>query len=489
MAAVPITRSAIMLQPDPKRLITKPYVPIDVDAPDGDVRALRLIERTLAMSPGEVTATLDGLAKGFGVRHADLDAIFIQGFAAVAHLIPEVALVPSDRLRLIGAYFVHEYSIEAAALTNPSIVPHPDQTGVPAGSLRVIVSLRAIGEGHISSIEFRTGLLAQDGTIDIASPSEPISGHRRSPIFDKTVFTAKLTEMGVANDLVHRVLIQLEERFVTADLEAALADLGKHEASPNAVHNVTKVIRWLASSNYEVSFPRHSDPSQRVLIPSGPTESRGMEDARLVRFTEDDGSVIYYAPYTAYDGFNILPQLIETTDFETFRIGTLNGQAASNKGIALFPRRIAGRYAALSRCDGESNFLMLSDHIRFWHDAEPIQLPSQPWELMQVGNAGSPIETAAGWLVITHGVGPMRQYALGAILLDIDDPRQVIGHLESPLLVPNEQERDGYVPNVVYSCGSLVHGGRVVIAYGASDTSTSFASVDVETLLAELTRN
>lgn len=488
MVAVPVSRSMIRLQPDPQRLITRPYIPIDDDPADGNTRAIRLIERALSMSPGEVTATLEQLERGFRARHADLDAILIQGFAAVSHLIPEVALVPSDRLRLIGAYFVHEYSIEAAALTNPSIVPDPDQTGVPTGSLRVIVSLRAIGEGHISSIEFRTGLLGQDGDIAIAPPLEPIAGHRRSPIFDKTVFTAKLKEMGAANDLVYRVLIQLADQFVTTDLEAALADLGHHEASPNAVHNVTKVVRWLASSNYDVSFPRHSDVSQRVLIPSGPTESRGMEDARLVRFTEEDGSVIYYAPYTAYDGFNILPQLIETTDFETFRIGTLNGHAASNKGIAIFPRRIAGRYAALSRCDGESNFLMMSDHIRFWHDAEPIQLPSRPWELMQVGNAGSPIETAAGWLVITHGVGPMRQYALGAILLDIDDPRQVIGHLENPLLVPDEHERDGYVPNVVYSCGSLIHGSRLVIAYGASDTSTSFASVDVETLLAELTR-
>lgn len=489
MVTVPVSRSTIRLFPDPKRVITKPYVPIDDDPTDGNTRAIRLIERTLSMSPGEVTATLEGLERGFSARHADLDSILIRGFAAVSHLVPDVALLPSDRLRLIGAYFVHEYSIEAAALTNPSIVPDLDQTGVPAGSLRVIISLRAIGEGHISSIEFRTGLLGPAGDIDIASPHEPIAGHRRSPIFDKTVFTDKLKEMGAANDLVYRVLIQLPDQFVMADLESALADLGRHEASPNAVHNVTRIVRWLASSNYEVSFPRRSQMSQRVLIPSGPTESRGMEDARLVRFTEEDGSIIYYAPYTAYDGFNILPQLIETTDFETFRIGTLNGQAATNKGIALFPRRIAGRYAALARCDGENNFLMLSDHIRFWHDAERIQLPSRPWELMQIGNAGSPIETAAGWLVVTHGVGPMRQYALGAILLDIDDPRQVIGHLKNPLLVPDEQERDGYVPNVVYSCGSLVHGSRLVIAYGASDTSTTFASVDVDTLLAELTRD
>ena len=441
------------------------------------------------MPSSEVTETLAGLQEGFGARHADLDAVFIRGFSAVSHLIPDTAVVTGDTLRLIGAYFVHEYSLEAAALTNPSIVADPDQTDTPSGSLRVIISLRAIGEGHISSIEFRSGLLGQDGDIEVAPPREPIPGQRQSPTFDKPVFAAKLEEMGAATDLVYRVLDQLADKFAMADLEGALADLAKREASANAVHHATQMIHWLASSNYELSFPQQSTVSQRILFPNGPAESRGMEDARMVRFAEPDGSVTYYAPYTAYDGFRILPQLIETKDFQTFRIVTLNGRAAANKGIAIFPRRIAGRYAALARCDGENNFLMLSDHIRFWHDAEPIQLPSRPWELMQVGNAGAPLETAAGWLVITHGVGPMRQYALGAILLDIDDPTQVIGHLEDPLLVPNERERDGYVPNVVYSCGSLIHGDRLVIAYGESDTSTTCASVDVETLLAELTRH
>jgi predicted GH43/DUF377 family glycosyl hydrolase len=246
-------------------------------------------------------------------------------------------------------------------------------------------------------------------------------------------------------------------------------------------------MHWLASSNYEVTFPPQSELSQRVLFPNGPSERRGMEDARFVRFVEPDESVLYYATYTAYDGFNILPQLIETVDFHRFRIATLNGPAAVNKGIAIFPRRIAGRYAALARCDGESNYLMRSDHIRFWHDAEQIQLPARPWELMQIGNAGAPIETDAGWLVVTHGVGPMRRYALGAILLDIDDPARVVGQLREPLLIPDEGEREGYVPNVVYSCGSLIHGDRLLVAYGASDTFATFATVEVDALLAELT--
>ena len=486
MATPPVARSQLRLQLDPSRLITKPYVPED-DGAGGNARVDRLVHRVLALPPAVVTDTLEELRGRFGERHIDLDEVFTRGFLAVAHLVPDVAELPDDMRKLVGAYFVHEYSLEGAALTNPSIVADLDQSGVPVGSLRVIISLRAVGEGHISSIEFRTGVVGPTGEVDVAAAGPPVTGSRHSPRFDKSMFTAKLAEMGATNDLVHRVLVSLNDRFTTADLDSALANLGRHEASPNAVHHVTQVMHWLASSNYELTFPSESDVSQRVLFPHGPTESRGMEDARLVRFTEPDGSSIYYATYTAYDGFNILPQLIETTDFLTFRIATLNGPAAVNKGIGIFPRHIAGRYAALARCDGESNYLMLSDHIRFWHDAEQIQMPTRPWELMQIGNAGAPIETEAGWLVVTHGVGPMRQYALGAILLDIDDPRRVIGQLSEPLLVPNESERDGYVPNVVYSCGSIIHGESLVIAYGASDTSTTFATVPVDALLTELT--
>lgn len=485
MPTLPVTRSQVRLLMDPHRLIAKPYIP-EEDGGGGNVRVDRLVHRVLALPPAEVTDTLEELRERFGERHVDLDEVFTLGFLAVAHLVPDVTGLPDDMRRLIGAYFVHEYSLEGAALTNPSIVPDLDQTGVPVGSLRVIVSLRAVGEGHISSIEFRTGMVGPNGDIDVAAAGPPITGLRQSPVFDKALFTAKLTEMGATNDLVYRVLVNLDDRFTMADLDAALTNLGSHEASANAVHHVTQVMHWLASSNYELAFPPESEVSQRVLFPHGPTENRGMEDARLVRFVQPDGTIVYYATYTAYDGFNILPQLIETTDFQTFRIATLNGPAAVNKGIGVFPRHIAGRYAALARCDGESNYLMLSDHIRFWHDAEQIQMPTRPWELMQIGNAGAPLETDAGWLVVTHGVGPMRQYALGAILLDIDDPCRVIGHLSEPLLMPNERERDGYVPNVVYSCGSLIHGNSLVIAYGASDTSTTFATVPVDALLTEL---
>jgi predicted GH43/DUF377 family glycosyl hydrolase len=307
-------------------------------------------------------------------------------------------------------------------------------------------------------------------------------------MFDKALFAAKLDEIGAGAELIGQALGPLSDRFTMGDLEAALADLHRREGFSKLVQEVTQMMHWLASSNYELSFATSSDLSQRVLFPSGPTESHGMEDARFVRFTEPDGSVVYYATYTAFDGFTVLPQLIETSDFGVFRIATLNGPAARNKGIALFPRRVGGRYAALGRSDGESNYLMVSDHVRFWHEAERIQMPTQPWELMQLGNAGSPIETEAGWLVVTHGVGPMRRYVLGALLLDLDDPCRVIGDLKEPLLTPNESERDGYVPNVVYSCGSIVHDDQLVIAYGASDTSASFASLSLDALLGELTR-
>ncbi len=486
---VPITRSPVRMTADPTRLITKPYLPSDTDPVAGESRPARVIERVLALPPDETEDALREVRMRFGGRHADLSDVFMRGFLAVAHLIPHAAELSDDQRTLVGAYFMHEYSIEGAALTNPSIVPAPDQSGLSDGSLRVVISLRAVGEGHLSSIEFRTGTVGPTGDVYLDDIGIAMTGQRRSPTFEKRLFSAKLDEIGARDEMVNHVLGRLEDWFTMADLEEALAAIEREGVSTSVAHHVKQVMHWLASSNYELTFPRGSEVSSRVLFPNGPTESRGMEDARLVRFTGADGRACYYATYTAFDGFNILPQLIETTDFRAFRIATLNGPAASNKGIAIFPRLIDGKFAALARSDGESNYLMVSDNVRFWHEADLIQLPIRPWELMQIGNAGSPMETEAGWLVVTHGVGPMRQYALGAILLDLDDPRQVIGHLREPLLVPTEEERDGYVPNVVYSCGSLIHADRLVIAYGASDTLTSFASVSVDALLRELRRS
>jgi predicted GH43/DUF377 family glycosyl hydrolase len=314
-----------------------------------------------------------------------------------------------------------------------------------------------------------------------------VTGERTSPTYDKQHFTAKLEELGAMDDVARACLDALPSHFTLSRLEDAVEGLEQQGIDHSVLVHTAKVIHWLASSNYDTSFPTGSEISDRVIFPAGPTESHGMEDARFVRFVHENGRVTYYATYTAYDGSQILPQLIETSDFVSFRISTLGGSAARNKGIALFPRKIAGKYAALSRQDNENNFMMLSDNVRFWNHTERIQIPNRPWELTQIGNCGSPLETDAGWLVITHGVGPMRQYTLGAILLDTEDPCRIIGHLDEPLLTADAEERDGYVPNVVYSCGSMIHGGLLVVPYGFSDRGAGIATVAIAELLDRLT--
>ena len=488
MPPVPVTRTSVRLVTDPTRVITKPFVPGGDASTDGRSRIEGILSRIVKMPESEVTTALRTTQHRFAARHVDLRSVFEASFAAVErHLAPAGELSEERRL-LIGAYFTQEYAIECAALSNPSMVPAPDQGGLAPGELRFVLSLRAIGEGHISSIEFRSGVIDATGQIEMDAPGPYArTARRRDPMYDKAMFRGKLKELRAYNEIAARVLDEQPDHFRIDQLESAIHDVHEQRGpSPEATH-ATRTMHWLASSNYDSSFSPDSKISERVLFPSGPTESQGMEDARFVRFTRDDGTVTYFATYTAFDGYQILPQLIETSDFASFRIATLNGASAKNKGIALFPRMIDGRYAALSRLDNENNFLMLSDNVRFWHDSEVIQGPRRPWELTQIGNCGSPLETEAGWLVITHGVGPLRQYALGAILLDAEDPARVIGHLAEPLLQPTEDERDGYVPNVVYSCGSMISGGLLVLPYGFSDVGTRIATVRLDDLLAELT--
>jgi predicted GH43/DUF377 family glycosyl hydrolase len=350
------------------------------------------------------------------------------------------------------------------------------------------MSLRAVGEGHLSSIEFRSGVVDAAGRLIFDPPgSFLVTGRRVSPShYDKRLFTIKLAELGAASDLTGNVLDRLPDQFTLGELEGSLSELERH-GPPRAIRFETiRIIRVLASSNYVTSFAADSALSERILFPAGPNETRGMEDARFVCFTDSDGTTKYYATYTAYDGFQIVPQLIETDDFVTFVIATLNGAAAQNKGMALFPRRINGKYMMLSRKDGENLHVATSDNVRFWSDVTELYRPSRPWELMIVGNCGSPLETEAGWLVLTHGVGPMRRYGIGALLLDLEDPAKVIGHLPEPLLVPDETEREGYVPNVVYSCGGLINGDRLVLPYGFSDAGVRVATISLRDLLAEL---
>jgi len=484
-----IRRTSHVLRHDASRVIAKPYLPGEEIAPgEAGSRAGLLMARILALPEKDVSEVLGQVLRRFDKRHKRFEDLLEHHFALVAHRAGDVALSRERRL-LIGAYFTNEYSIEGAALFNPSLVLAPDQAGTAAGERRFVMSLRAVGEGHISSIEFRTGVI--DGAS--AMTFDPLGGYlvtgdRTPPAhYEKAQFNAKLIELDAGNELARAVLDRLPERFTPAELELSLASL-ERDGPPHAISFETaKIMRVLAASSYVATFPTDSALSERVIFPAGPHETHGMEDARFVRFTEDDGSVTYYATYTAFDGYEIMPQLIQTDDFVSFRIGTLNGPAAQNKGMALFPRRVGGKFVMLSRRDRENLHLAISPtDVRHWSEVTELHRPSRPWELLQIGNCGSPIETPAGWLVVTHGVGPMRRYVIGALLLDLDDPRRVIGQLSEPLLTPEGMEREGYVPNVVYSCGAMLNDNDLVLPYGLSDAAVGVAVISVPDLLAAL---
>ncbi len=483
-----VTRTPHRLRPDPQRVIAKPFRHGEAIVANGESRVRSILDRILAIPEEQIPATLGEVLRHFAPRHRDFEKVLENHFDRVSHDIESDEPLSRERRLLIGAYCSHEYSIEAAALCNPSIVPAPDQSGLSAGELRFVMSLRAIGEGHISSIEFRSGVVRQNGEIvfDPLSPFVSMASRAPNPSYNKEIFASKLAELHFDNVVSQWVLDRLPQSFNLGQLMGAIVSSRDQKIPTEMRRETIDVIHWLATSNYDVEFASDSQACERVIYPDSPNESQGIEDARFVRFVEADGSVCYYATYTAYDGHDILPQLIQTPDFLHFSIRTLNGIGARNKGMALFPRRIGGRFAMLSRYDGEAIFLMTSDNVRFWHDAETLRLPRRRWEMIQIGNCGSPIETEAGWLVLTHGVGPMRCYAIGAMLLDLEDPRQVIGELSEPLLAAAPDEREGYVPNVVYTCGGLVHDGRLILPYGFSDTGTRVATVPVAELISRL---
>jgi predicted GH43/DUF377 family glycosyl hydrolase len=468
------------LVPDRSRVLMRPFRPTTEDI------ARRIVAQVMALSEAEVARVLRGVLVEFGDRHHEVEKFFLKRFTKVRPLIAGQKKPSLKRQELIGSYFTHEYSPESAALFNPSIVPHPDQREVPRGALRFIMSLRATGEGHISSITFREGVVSAQHRITLTPPVEFATEPESAPnvSYDKHLFARKLQELGVQNKFCRGVLEQLDDSFTMTELRRVLLAQRKHaEPSDAGADRAARGILLLAESNYEVRFAEGQPVSQRVIFPSTPSQSNGIEDARFVRFQNDDGGFTYYATYTAYDGKIILPQLLETEDFLHFKFITLNGPAVQNKGMALFPRKIDGRYAMISRQDDENILIMFSDNIHFWSDPQLLLSPEQPWEFIKMGNCGSPIETEAGWLVLSHGVGAMRKYCIGAFLLDLDDPARVIGRLREPLLAPNEAEREGYVPNVVYTCGALLHRREVVIPYAMSDSATSFATVSLDRLL------
>ena len=453
--------------------------------PDEKYRIAKIIQRIMSLSETAVKNLYAQTMADFSGRHEDIGHIFERHLNEVAEYLPHDAVLSEAQRALIGAYFTKEYAIESAALFNPSIVPHPDQSHLKKGSLRFVMSLRATGEGHVSSIVFRSGVLDRQNAFlfDPLSDFVETPELQLDPVYKRNPFQLKLNEMGAGNEITAHILNQLPEDFTYTELIEKIEIL-REKPQFSEVHQkrTFREMRWLADSNYEVSFHADHRISERVIFPVSKNESRGIEDARFVQFFNDNGEVVYFATYTAYNG-TILPQLIETKDFIKFNILTLNGNAVQNKGMALFPRKIAGRYAMLSRQDGENNHIMFSDNIHFWQESEIIQEPEYPWEFIQIGNCGSPLETNEGWIVLTHGVGPMRKYCIGAILLDLEEPTKVIARLEEPLLAPHEKEREGYVPNVVYSCGALIHNNELVIPYAMSDINSGIATVAVSELL------
>ena len=479
-----VQRRSTVLNAESSRVITRPHIP------GGKARIKGLIKRVSNLSDQNVQHLLEAVLQDFSGRHRNFRETLKRNFDRVAEYVPKSLSLSFEKQLLLGAYLTAEYSVEAAALFNPSIVVHPDQKGVKKGSQRFVMSFRATGEGHVSSIEFRSGIVDENDDVlfDPVSQYVATPEMHTDPVYSCLHFRRKINEICAHDRVANHLLDGLNDTFTFDELQRQINKLRSTKFRVIDKQHTVDTALWLARSNYEVIFRSDELISERVIFPVSENESAGIEDARFVCFENDDGSVIYYATYTAYNGFDILPQILETTDFLTFRMHTISGKAAQNKGMALFPRKINGNFAMLSRQDGVNNYIMFSDSVRHWDEAELLQEPVHPLEFVQVGNCGSPVETSEGWLALFHGVGPMRRYSIWAELLDLDDPSRVIGRLDEPVLTPDEHERDGYVPNVVYSCGSMIHRDTLVIPYGIADQRCRVATVSISELLSKLKR-
>lgn len=480
-------RSSAELRPDPSRVTAQLFLAGE-DLPRGRSRADEVAARVLALSEPEVQRLASELARDFGRRHLHYAEILDEHATIAESHLPSTDPMSEARRMVLGASFTSEYAVEAAALCNPSAVPHPDQSGLLPGQLRVALSLRGIGEGHISSIEFATAVIGPGADWVFQPRKSPIvRGSSTQAHWSRDYLREVLTAQCALGGLAHSVLATLPETFTADDLDTALTHT--HHSlrdRPGSAATIT-LLRRTVTSVYEVDFPAEVELSQQVLLPSTDEESHGMEDARFVRFTTDEGMVEYRATYTAYDGQNIKPRLLTSTDLRGYCVHRLTGPAALGKGMALFPRLVGGQHLALCRFDDETNSITSSNDGLVWRQPTLIQSPEASWELVKIGNCGSPIETDAGWLVLTHGVGPMRAYGIGAILLDIDDPTRVLAKLEQPLLRANPDEREGYVPNVVYSCGAVAHEGRVWLPYGVGDARIRVAWASIDELISAMT--
>jgi predicted GH43/DUF377 family glycosyl hydrolase len=479
-----IERKPVKVNPDSKRVIARFFF-------NGNDRAKEVIQRVMDITEEEAFGIVSPILQEYSKRHRNITRVLNRHCSKLKNLFAELSIdydtLTVYRKLLVGSYFTHEYSIESAAFFNPSIVDDPDQTELEDGERRVIISFRAVGEGHISSITFRRALIDKFNNITVIPAGDYIDEAEivRNAVYNKKLFFEKAVTTQINIDVLKEVEAKLDHHFEYANLRRIIIDSQKLQEKDLDKLEYDKIL-WLADSYYEIVFSLDTDISDRVIFPISEYERKGIEDARFVKFVNDDGTSSYYATYTAYDGSLIMPKLLHTNDFYDFRIMPLYGDGAQNKNLALFPRKINGKFVMISRIDGCNNYIMYSDKINIWEKPILLQKPHFSWEFIQIGNCGSPIETEKGWIVITHGVGPMRRYVLGASLLDLEDPTKEIGRLKEPLLIPNNDEREGYVPNVLYSCGSIVHNNKLIIPYGLSDYSTSFAEVDMDALVNKL---
>ena len=484
---VAVTRKSLKFLPDSSRVVARYFN-------SGEQRTKELVGRVLMMNNQEVTHTLEQINRGFARRHRNISAIFYSNFQNISVLIAEMQIneaeLSEERKLLIGSYLTMEYSIESSAFFNPSIVEDFDQSSLEAGEKRVVISFRATGEGHVSSIVFRRGIIDKDNNLRMMRIGDDIEKAEvlHKMMFNKKRVMSKLAEMHTL-DIYSAIMSDFPDVFEYDVLKSVLMKELSNPITSKEKREAYEEVIWLLDSFYDIQFKHDSDISERVIFPISDTESRGIEDARFVRFIDDDGSESVMGTYTAYNGHSILSKLITTEDFYTFRIMPLHGEGSQSKGMALFPKKINGKYAMLGRIDGVNNYLMYSSRPNEWKNPQIIQRPEYPWEFTQIGNCGSPLWTEEGWLVITHGVGAMRRYCIGASLFDLDDPSKEIGRLPEPLLTPQEDEREGYVPNVVYSCGSIIHNNNLILPYAVSDYASTYCVVDMVELLDALKRS
>ncbi|MGH3284881.1 MAG: glycoside hydrolase family 130 protein [Streptosporangiaceae bacterium] len=474
------------LWPDPARVVARLFLPGE-ELHGTRSRASQVVGRVMSLAEDEVERLAAGLLRDFGGRHHSYPALLQRHASIVAAHVPGARELTAARTLLLGATFTAEYAAEGAALCNPSAVLGPDQGGLRAGQARVALSLRGIGEGHISSIGFCSAVVGPGAQWTFEPRLLPVSVAVTTPAsWRRAHLQAVLADQGHLDELAKAVLHALPAEFEGADLEQALAKAHRDLLTRAGSAATADLLRKVVSSAYDASFAPDADLGQRILSPSADEESNGMEDARFTRFTGDDGTAEYRATYTAYDGQRIAPRLLVSPDLRVFRARRLAGPAARNKGMALFPRKVRGQHLALCRSDGESTSLASSADGYVWDRPVVLQEPSAPWQMLQVGNCGPPIETDQGWLVLTHGVGPMRVYVIGTLLLDLDDPARVVGYSRTPLLSPGPDEQDGYVPNVVYSCGAFLHDGLVWIPYGIGDSRIGVAYAPLGEVLADM---